>query len=135
MGLPVLRGGLLGCSFFPVGLTFFALFYWTACWIFVGIGDHTVPGLCGLVTAPSSSALRYGGPSLSCPSLTSPCVFQSFFVMSSSDHDFWLRQLARTGLSASDQKELVASLRRRWPIGRNTSLKYHLPICAVCVNF
>ena len=77
--------------------------------MFVGIDNHAVPGLCGLVTAPSSVALRYGGPSLSCPSLTSPCVFQSFFVMSSSDQDFWLRELARTGLSAFGQKELLTS--------------------------
>ena len=110
MGSSFLCGGPLGCSFFPVGLTFFALFCWAACWMFVGIGDHAVPGLCGLVTAPSSFALRYGGPSLSRPSLTSPCVFQSFFVMSSSDHDFWLRELARTGLSASGRKELLTSL-------------------------
>ena len=78
--------------------------------MFVGIGDHTVRGLCGLGTAPSSFALRYGGLSLSCRSLTSSCVFQSFFDMSYSDHDFWLRELARTGLSASGQKELVTSL-------------------------
>ena len=30
--------------------------------------------------------------------------------MSSSDQDFWLRELARTGLSASGQKELLTSL-------------------------
>ena len=92
------------------GLAFFALFCWAACWMFVAIRAHAVPGLCGLMTAPFSCALRYGGPSLSCPSLTSPCVFQLFFVMSSSDHEFWFRELARTGLSACGQKELVTSL-------------------------
>ena len=30
--------------------------------------------------------------------------------MSSCDHDFWLRELAKTGLSASGQKELLTSL-------------------------
>ena len=30
--------------------------------------------------------------------------------MSSSDQDFWLRELARTGLSASDRKELLTAL-------------------------
>ena len=110
MGSSILRSGPLGCSFFPAGLTFFALLCWAACWMFVGIRAHAVPGLCGLVTAPFSFALRYGGPSLSCPSLTSPCVFQLLFVVSSSDHEFWFRELVRTGLSASGQKELLTSL-------------------------
>ena len=38
------------------------------------------------------------------------CVFQFFHIMSHLDQDFWLRELAKTGLTTSGQKELLTSL-------------------------
>ena len=44
------------------------------------------------------------------PRISIWCVFQFLYPMSHFDQSFWLRELAKTGLPAAGQKELLTSL-------------------------